>query len=247
MLKVNSLKMIDVGFNLYANINIDTIPRMLAYQLHYQLYKKLIEVLDVVFNGYTTRDYTFIPPDDHLVELYNNLRRIYLLIDLRTELKKLKVTELRLFKFSNNYLDNIDLWLKLRNEYIKDINYLSNLVQIKYPVPVDLQLTFIELDKLLEIHQAKKDDLLKIKTFFNAKELLNFGANKSITKTIFTMLFQANGEWVKVKHMSKKVDRRDSYVRIVISQIKKKIINENKQNIIKIEPSRESSYRLIVS
>ena len=77
--------------------------------------------------------------------------------------------------------------------------------------------------------------------------MLNFNAKKSITKTIFKMLLEAKGEWVTVKNMAKRVNKKPEYIRIVISQLKGKIKKEFKDNNLKIEPSGESSYRLIIS
>ena len=62
-----------------------------------------------------------------------------------------------------------------------------------------------------------------------------------IPNIIYNLFQEEHGEWVSIQRMIKATGKDSSYIRITISQIKKRI------KPYKIEPSYKGSYRLIIS
>lgn len=229
------------------NLNLNSTPTKYAYQFYAQIYNKLVEILDSVYSGYPVGKYFFIPVDDLLEEKFNNLRYTYLRLDQRPDIQQLKTTSLIGFRLVGNFNRYIESWAHLKDTYYEDVEILSKTAKTIYIMPPDLQVAFDVIDKLLKEHSAMKYRLLKSNKFINNSELLDFGAEESTIKTIFNILLKANGGYVKVRVMGQEVDKSDAYIRAVVGEIKKKIISQRKEMLLKIEPSGKGSYRLIVS
>ena len=241
-----SLKRFD-GYPMLNDIDLDSIPPDYVNQLYFQIYKKMAEMLDIVLSDYSVGEYNFIPVDDYLEDMFTRFSRIMRYFDLNPKKDKLPITTLWGYSLNGNFVENINSWSKLKDDILNDVIYLSKIMPIRYSTPPDLELAFNRIDVRLYYHKVKKDKLLRNNKKKKSTDLLNFVADKSITKTVFNLLLAANGEWVKVKDISKKIDKNMSYTRIVINNLQDKIKAEKKENIMKIEPSRKSSYKLIIS
>jgi hypothetical protein len=81
----------------------------------------------------------------------------------------------------------------------------------------------------------------KKNTYQTGRGMIRFGANNSITKTVFGALVEHEGKWVDVKALGKAVDRDSHNMRTVISSIKRKLLN----NGLSIKASGTGKYRII--
>lgn len=240
-------KKFDGSLLLDDQLNLDTIPYKYARQFHSQIYKKLVEILNVTYSDYPVGKYFFIPADDRLEDLFNQLHRIYNYFNFKPQFQELKIINIQGFRLVGNFNFYIELWASLKESYFQEVELLSKHTKIVCILPSDLKLIFNEIDELLKKHSAIKHRELKANKFITDNELLDFGADESIIKNVFNILIKANGEWVKVRKIANDIDRSDSYTRTVLNQIKVKICNQRRENNQKIESSGKGSYRLLIS
>jgi hypothetical protein len=229
---------------LNPSLNLDSIPQNYAIQYYLQIYKEMAEILDVAFSGYTVGENTYIPIDEYVDSMFDDFSHIMQRFDIRPEMDKLPITTLSGFKLNGDFVTEIRIWNSLKEDIVKDVDYLSKNIPIRKITPPDLQLAFDRIDGRLKEHQIKKDKLFKIKKLSPTEEVFNLGAKKSTTRTILEMLYSANGEFVTLQKIEQVTGLDRKYLRIIIDGLKKKKTKDNKS--IKIEASGEGSYNLII-
>jgi hypothetical protein len=216
--------------------------------LYRYLHQKMITVIDAVFGGYPENKYIFYPPDDDLSDYFNEIRDKFLEIDCKPEFMNLSVTDIKSFQINSNYKFTSSLWESLKKDIHEEDQMLLKNTQFDYSLPDDLQVVFHRIDELVKEHVEIKNKILKANNIYPSDDLLQFGAKESDIKTIFTILSHVNGEWVKLKDISSKINNMSfSTIRININQIKNKIRDQHKEDRLRIENERQSAYRLIVS
>lgn len=230
-----------------STVDLNTIPHKYAKQFHFQIYCKLIEILDIVYSDYPVGKYFFVPVEDRLEDLFDKLEFIFEWFDREDEFQNLKITSIKGFRLVGYFNFYIEHWASLKDSYYEDVEILKENTRLVTVMPPDLKLAFNEIDDLLKEHSKKKNKLLKENKFLSTDELLSFGADKSLIKDVYTILLEANGSYVQVRRIANELNKEPSYIRIVISQLKKKISEQRKDNVLKIETSGRGSYRLLVS
>lgn len=185
-------------------INLDSIPQYKAIQFYFQIYKKMAEMLDVVFSGYIVGGRTFEPVDEYLDGMFDELGSILHRFDIRSEMDKLPITRLYGIHLNGNFVEDIKLWSKLKTDIFKDIEYLSQITTIHYPTPPDLELAFNRIDERLEEHKTKKYHLLykaedNILTWNNL--ILNQNKSTLSYKDFLSVNIQLNTQAIKLLKM----------------------------------------------
>jgi hypothetical protein len=166
------------------------------------------------------------------------------------------------FSTKRNFNGWKDKALSVINKYLPDSRYAA---RFAYPPTEIVNLPYVSLGMVRNYYskyEAHLKALQEIIWNFNENDLrddeiekiqinnssnkvkLEFTADQSIIKTIYNILLRSKGDYVKVKDIAKKIDRKPEYVRIVMDNLNEKILKQNLTNRIKIQTNREGSYML---
>lgn len=241
-------KSFDTHSLLDYNLNLNSIPYKWARQFHYLIFKQLVEILDIVYSDYPIDNFFFIPVDGRLEDLFNHLHHIYEWINFHKPFQELQIISITGFRLVGDFNHYISMWANLKEDYYRDVELLSKNNPVIYFNPPDLELAFKEIDELLKEHAAKKHRELKANKLITDTQLLDFGAEDSITKTVYKILLEHKGEYVSVRKLANETGKDDlGNIRAVIGELKKKIRKQGKSHLLRIEPSKKGSYKLIIS
>lgn len=139
------------------------------------LHREMIRTLDVVFSGYKTGEFRFIPPDTLICDKYQILYdRYYELFDdqdVKDYLNRKDITLTGVYIFPSlieKFDTKIELWNQFSKRLLQEKAIFESPRYSDDPVQKSIKLTAYELQKLLPPHQQKKDAYFQ--TFVITKE-----------------------------------------------------------------------------
>lgn len=211
------------------------------------MHKKMVECIGAFFEGYPEDKYIFYPPSEVFSDRFYDLREKFLEIDKSEDFQSLPVTSLRSFEPFSNYKDLCHLWNLLKRDVHDEHKMLIRYTErFEANLPDDLQVLFNELDVLIREHNEEKNKVLKVNHIYPANNYDIFTWKDSHIKDIYRILSEANGEFVSLYDIAKKIRIKDmKYVRILIGELKSTLKKHDTTEII--TPSRKGSYKLIHS
>lgn len=128
------------------------------------LQRMMINALDVVFSGYKTGEYFFIPPDPILEGYFRYIHEKYSALTNDPEVnswlkrKGLATIELDMFRSISISFDfGIEQWNALKDEAIKEKQFLDSYVPHGGYVTDEIKLKAYEMEKWLEEHKKWKE------------------------------------------------------------------------------------------
>lgn len=209
------------------------------------IHKKIGEVLESVFGGYSQEKYIFYPPADELDDYFSDIRLKILVIDNKPEFDILPITIFRQFKLSSNYKDMTRLWEHLKKAFYEDDKMLTKNTQFDYYLPDDLQVAFNKIDELIKVHTEEKNKVLKANHIYPTSKYFGILVNKkSFRRDLLKYLSENDQKNINIQMISDKFKKDLAYVWIVINQLNKMF--EKKQITLKIV-SENNHIHLITS
>jgi hypothetical protein len=128
------------------------------------LQRTIINTLDVVFTGYKTGEFFFVPPDHILEGYYQYIYGKYSELNDNPEVnswlkrKGLKLLDLELFRSLITHFDfSIEQWNELRTEALKEKAFLDGYVPHGGGVTAEVKLKAYEMEKWLDEHKKWKE------------------------------------------------------------------------------------------
>jgi|GEM_PF-931410 DNA-binding winged helix-turn-helix (wHTH) protein len=128
------------------------------------LQRMMINALDIVFSGYKTGEYFFIPPDPILEGYYRYIHERYSALNSDPEVnnwlkrKGLATLELDMFRSLSISFDfGIEQWNVLKDEALKEKKFLDGYVPHGGNVTDEIKLKAYEMEEWLEEHKKWKE------------------------------------------------------------------------------------------
>ena len=232
----------------------------LTFSEYYFLHRKLGEILDTVFGGYSVKDNKFVAPDKCLEDLFKDILNKYLKLEYKKGFPELPIVELRTFTTLSEDIENkIYFWANLKGEFAKDELFIENLSNKEYKLPLELEITFHRINFLLDLHNKAKNKLInKVSENTPLPDHFKWDGDKfyisetkyfeikKLRKQIFKYFTDADGTWVNVTKIASELQKSPSEIYTIIDQINGRIAKEGFHKIMKLETKHEGSYKLSV-
>lgn len=131
------------------------------------LHRFIIKTLDIMFTGFKTGEYYYVPPDSILEGYYQYIHHEYLNIYLDEEInswldiKGIETTNLHMFRSLVNEFDfSIEVWNTIGTELLKQKKFLDSYVPHGAYVNETIKLKAYEMEEWLEEHKIHKQEVL---------------------------------------------------------------------------------------
>lgn len=128
------------------------------------LQRMMINALDIVFSGYKTGEFFFIPPDPILEDYYQYIYEKYCVLNDDPEVnswlkrKGYKALEFDMFRSISLQFDfGIEQWNVLKDEALKEKKFLDGYVPHGGGVTDEIKLKAYEMEKWLDEHKKWKE------------------------------------------------------------------------------------------
>lgn len=131
------------------------------------LQRVLTNALDIIYSGFPTGEFFFVPPDPIIEGYYSYLHSKYLPLTRDEEVnawlrrKNIQTTDMYSFRSLTSSFDfHIESWNLLKEDLLKEKSFLDRYVPHGAYVTKDIKLAAYEMEKWLEEHKKIKESVL---------------------------------------------------------------------------------------